>query len=42
VLMLDSCCYSKFEEFDVPIDSSGFLPPAGLLYVIIVDISGTC
>jgi hypothetical protein len=31
VLMLDSCCYSKFEEFDVPIDSSGFLPSTSLL-----------
>jgi hypothetical protein len=31
--MLDSCGYSKFEEFDVPIDPSGFLPATGLLYV---------
>jgi hypothetical protein len=33
MLMLDSCCHSKSEEFDVPIDSPGFLPPTSLLYV---------
>jgi len=40
--MLDSCCDPKFEESDFPIDSPGFLPAAGLLYVSIAKNLDTC